>query len=119
MKLAIFHAKIIFNMLSQNTTEMNEEFNNLIDKLESLNKGSNMGEATQKCLNSLKKLKTARRFAKIDEQIFKLGLNKIEADKSDFFTELLYLETKRLKFKEESTKCLENQKAIKIQMTSK
>lgn len=102
-------------MLSQNKTDFNE----LIENLEELNSSENIGDIAQNCLKSLQKLKTARRFSKIDDQIFKLGLNKIEADKSDFFTELLYLETKRLKFKEESTKCLQNQKTIKTQMTSK
>ena len=102
-------------MLSQNKTD----FNKLIEGLEELNSSKDMGETAQKCLKSLQKLKIARRFAKIDDEIFRLGLNKIEADKSDFFTELLYLETKRLKFKEESTKCAQNQKAIKTQLTSK
>ena len=115
MKMLSFHARIITNMLSQNKTDYNE----LIEDLKVLNSEAELGETAQKCLKSLQKLKIARRFSKIDDQIFKLGLNKIEADKSDFFTELLYLETKRLKFKEESTKCLDNQKAIKIQMTSK
>lgn len=99
-------------MLSQNTTD----FNKLIENLEELNSDKEVGDIAQNCLKSLKKLKLARKFSSIDDQIFHLGLNKIEADKSDFFTELLYLETKRLKFKEESTKCLQN---INIQLTSK
>jgi hypothetical protein len=102
-------------MLSQNKTD----FNKLIEGLEELNSSENIGDIAQNCLKSLKKLKLARRFSKIDDEIFKLGLNKIDANKSDFFTELLYLETKRLKFKEESSKCLQNQKIIKTQMTSK
>lgn len=109
-------------MLSQNKNNSNIDFNSLIEGLEELNTEANLskdlGENAQKCLNSLKKLRIARDFSKIDEEIFKLALNKIDSKQSDYFTELLYLETKRLKFKEESAKCLQNQKTIKIQMTN-
>lgn len=102
-------------MLSQD----NDNFDKLITKLEELNGSSKLGDITQKCLNSLKKLKIARSFSDIDDQIFKLGLNKLESSKSDFFTQLLQLETKRLKFKEESSKCLQNHKTIPTQITSR
>ena len=99
-------------MLSQNKAKYSE----ILAQMEELNLGADMSDLTQKCLNSLKKLKLTRAFAKIDDEIFSLGLDNLENNKTDFFTDLLYLETSRLKFKEEVNKCLSSQKT---QVTNK
>ncbi|MDA0772995.1 MAG: hypothetical protein O3C63_08640 [Cyanobacteria bacterium] len=56
------------------------------------------------CKRGIKKLKLAKHFAKIDDDILNLSL-KTEASIS-FFTGILNLEAKRLRFKEEALKCL-------------
>jgi len=62
------------------------------------------------CKIGLKKLKLAKSFAKIDDDILNLSLD--EANNSGgFFTDLLYLEAKRLRFKEEALKCTEKTKS--------
>ncbi len=58
------------------------------------------------CKIGFKKLRLAKNFAKIDDDILNLSL---ESSKTSgvFFTDLLYLEAKRLRFKEEALKCIE------------
>jgi len=56
------------------------------------------------CKQGFKKLKLAKSFAKIDDDILNLSLE-TEASIS-FFTGILNLEAKRLRFKEEALKCL-------------
>jgi hypothetical protein len=97
--------RIVNNMLSQDKVEYLE----LIEGLKNLNSEQNIGDVTQKCLNSLTRLKLARKFSKIDDEIFQLALKKLDSAQTDFFIELLNLETKRLKFKEEISKCPQKQ----------
>ena len=105
MYKAINCVKIVNNMLSQDKVEYLE----LIEGLKNLNSEQNIGDVTQKCLNSLTRLKLARKFSKIDDEIFQLALKKLDSTQTDFFIELLNLETKRLKFKEEISKCPQKQ----------
>lgn len=70
----------------------------------------------EKCLNSLKKLKITRKFSTIDENILNVTINSID-NSNVFFTELLNLETKRLRFKEESSKC-PNQTQVRSKISS-
>lgn len=67
------------------------------------------------CMSGFKQLKLASAFTKIDEKILDLSIKNDKQD-SSFFTDLLYLEAKRLRFKEEVTKCSETQdlKRVKI-----
>lgn len=105
MYKAINCVRIVNNMLSQDKVEYLE----LIEGLKNLNSEQNIGDDTQKCLNSLTRLKLARKFSKIDDEIFQLALKKLDSAQTDFFIELLNLETKRLKFKEEISKCPQKQ----------
>ncbi len=54
-------------------------------------------------LESMKKLVDARQFCEIDHKILGLSIN--DSVSGDYFSELLSLESKRLKFKEDITGC--------------
>lgn len=58
----------------------------------------------EKCKLGFRKLKLAKDFAQIDNDILDLSL-KTEAS-IEFFTQILNLEARRLRFKEEALKCL-------------
>jgi hypothetical protein len=60
-----------------------------------------------------KKISVLKKFASIDRDILKLQLNNSH-DSSNFFSDILNLETLRLKFKEEVSKCHKTQPQIKL-----
>lgn len=62
------------------------------------------------CKIGFKKLRLAKSFAKIDDDILNLSLESA-VNSGGFFTDLLYLEAKRLRFKEEALKCIEKTKS--------
>ncbi len=66
--------------------------------------GQNPVSLESRCQASLRKIGLAHRFAEIDEDILNLSIKSSECT-GGFFTGLIYLEAKRLKFKEETTKC--------------
>lgn len=65
-----------------------------------------------RCKIGLKKLGIMREFTEIDSEILDLSINNESGCSVDFLSSLLALETKRLKFKEEVAKCLENKTKI-------
>ncbi len=72
--------------------------------------------AENSCKVSIRKLILAKNFAQIDNDILELSLEAAN-NSSTFFSNLLYLEAKRLRFKEEAFKCAEktkNRTKIKI-----
>lgn len=80
-------------------------------ELESMAKSSDSAELD--CILSLKKMKLAREFTKIDEKILNASLEQSLSD-STFFSEILFLEAKRLRFKEEAIKCTQTRTKTKI-----
>jgi hypothetical protein len=96
------------------TIETNDKFHEMTEKLEVLNL---LSAATDKieenCKLSLKKLSITRSFADIDNKILDYSLENLDKDK-DFLFSLLNLETKRLRFKEHTTKCNSKKTRIKI-----
>lgn len=62
------------------------------------------------CKIGFKKLRLAKNFAQIDDDILNLSLE-AAISTGGFFTDLLYLEAKRLRFKEEALKCIEKTKS--------
>lgn len=63
--------------------------------------------AAENCIKGLKKLRLAKSFAQIDDEILNLSLATEES--IGFFTQILNLEAKRLKFKEEALKSLKTE----------
>jgi len=97
-----------------NTIETKENYQGLVEKLELLNLLSEASEKIQEnCKISLKKLSTARAFADIDNKILDYSLKNINQEE-DFLLKLINLETKRLRFKEQTTKCNSKKTKIKI-----
>ena len=80
-------------------------------ELEELAKKSDSVEMD--CKISLQKLKLTREFADIDESILNVSLKQGSTD-SKFFSEILFLEAKRLRFKEEALKCIQTRTKTKI-----
>lgn len=69
------------------------------------------------CKIGYRKIILAKKFAKIDNDILNLSLQS-QSCSSAFFMDLLYLEAKRLRFKEEAVKCAEiSSKKTKIKTT--
>jgi hypothetical protein len=96
------------------TLQNNDKFQELTDKLESLNQvSSQIDEIETNCKNSFKKLSLARNFAEIDNKILEFSLQNLN-NNGDFLFSLLNLETKRLRFKEQSNKCNSKKTKIKI-----
>ncbi|MDD9898254.1 MAG: hypothetical protein OXU45_04545, partial [Candidatus Melainabacteria bacterium] len=82
----------------------------LEDFLQTENKAKS---AAENCLKGLKKLRLAKHFAEIDDEILELSLATEES--IGFFTQILNLEAKRLKFKEEALKSFKTEnKAHKL-----
>jgi len=88
------------------TLQTNDNFQGMSEKLELLNVLSEASEKIEdNCKLSFKKLSLSRSFAEIDNKIL---------DFSDFLFSLLNLETKRLRFKEQTNKCNSKKTKIKI-----
>lgn len=68
------------------------------------------------CKIGYRKIILAKKFAKIDNDILDLSLES-QSCSGAFFMDLLYLEAKRLRFKEEAIKCTEISKKTKIKTT--
>jgi hypothetical protein len=96
------------------TLQSNDNFQGMTEKLELLNVQSEASEKIEdNCKLSFKKLTISRSFAEIDNKILDFSLKNINSDK-DFFFSLLNLETKRLRFKEQTNKCNSKKTKIKI-----
>lgn len=93
-------------MKTPETTKLNEYEKLLTNFLEESELGAAQQSIENNCRIGFKKLRLAKSFAKIDDDILNLSL---ESGKLSgvFFTDLLYLEAKRLRFKEEALKCIE------------
>ncbi len=78
--------------------------------LEGAQATSNQDSIEDSCKIGFKKFRLAKNFAKIDDDILSLSLESSKAS-GIFFTDLLYLEAKRLRFKEEALKCIEKTKS--------
>lgn len=91
-----------------------EKFENLLKEFKDLDLNLlDIEDAELACKISLQKIKIARNFAKIDETILNMSLE-AELDSSQFFSEILFLEAKRLRFKEEAAKCIQTKTRSKI-----
>lgn len=70
-----------------------------------------------RCKSGLAKLKLVREFAEIDQYLLDRTLE-VKACSSEFFSDILYFEAKRLAFKEEAIKCQQTadqtQKQVRI-----
>lgn len=99
------------NIKDERNLERYEALINEFLELESLAKSSDSPELD--CKISLKKLRLAREFTKIDESILEVSLKQSSSD-SAFFSEILFLEAKRLRFKEEAIKCIQTRTKSKI-----
>jgi hypothetical protein len=96
------------------TLQTNDNFQGMSEKLELLNVLSEASEKIEEnCKLSLKKLSLSRSFAEIDNKILDFSLKNLNSDK-DFLFSLLNLETKRLRFKEQTNKCNSKKTKIKI-----
>ncbi len=93
-------------MKPQETTKLAKYERILTDFVEEAELTSSQHSIEHNCKIGLKKFRLAKDFAQIDNDILKLSLESAEAS-GMFFTDLLYLEAKRLRFKEEALKCLE------------
>jgi hypothetical protein len=99
----------------QKRQDILDKYENLIARFKTLELAIDSGSARVEtaCKLGLQKLVVARNFAQIDEDILKVSLEKAVND-SNFFTELLSLEAKRLRFKEEALKCAQTKTKTKI-----
>lgn len=98
----------------KNNELINESFESLTDKFEDLNTLSQNVEAVElSCKLSFKKLSISRTFAEIDNKILDFSLQNSN-NNGDFLFSLLNLETKRLRFKEQTNKCTSKKAKIKI-----
>jgi hypothetical protein len=96
------------------TLQTNDNFQGMSEKLELLNVLSEASEKIEdNCKLSFKKLSLSRSFAEIDNKILDFSLKNLNSDK-DFLFSLLNLETKRLRFKEQTNKCNSKKTKIKI-----
>lgn len=64
------------------------------------------------CKIGFRKLRIAKSFCQIDEKIIDSSTNKSDPD--SFFSGILFLEAKRLAFKEEATKCSNEKTQINL-----
>jgi len=103
--------KIIMSTRTENNLEKYENLIKRFVELKAEAKSSNSAEL--ECKISLQKLRIAREFAEIDESILNISL-KQDPSNSQFFSEILFLETKRLRFKEEASKCIQTRTRPKI-----
>lgn len=98
----------------KNNELINETFESLTNKFEDLNTLSQtLDEVEMNCKLSFKKLTISRSFADIDNKILDFSLQNSNND-GDFLFSLLNLETKRLRFKEQTNKCISKKAKIKI-----
>ena len=96
------------------TLQTNDKFQGMTEKLELLNILSSASDKIEEnCKLSFKKLSISRSFAEIDNEILDFSLKNLDKDQ-DFLFSLLNLETKRLRFKEQTTKCNSKKTKIKI-----
>lgn len=96
------------------TLQTNDKFQGMTEKLELLNILSSASDKIEEnCKLSFKKLSLSRSFAEIDNEILDYSLKKLDKDQ-DFLFSLLNLETKRLRFKEQTNKCNSKKTKIKI-----
>ncbi len=92
--------------MTTETTKLDEYERILTDFLGESEINTKQPSIESSCKIGFKKLRLAKNFAKIDDDILKLSLESSKAS-GVFFTDLLYLEAKRLRFKEEALKCIE------------
>lgn len=91
-----------------------EKFEKLLNEFKELEELSQKIDETElACRISLQKIKIAREFAKIDEIILNKSLE-ASANSGQFFSDILFLEAKRLRFKEEASKCIQTKTRSKI-----
>jgi hypothetical protein len=96
------------------TLQTNDKFQGMTEKLELLNILSSASDKIEEnCKLSFKKLSLSRSFAEIDNEILDYSLKNLDKDQ-DFLFSLLNLETKRLRFKEQTNKCNSKKTKIKI-----
>ncbi|MEY3370520.1 MAG: hypothetical protein RLZZ361_1190 [Cyanobacteriota bacterium] len=95
-------------------SKVEQNFQELTDKLELLNILSEASDKIEEnCKLGFKKLSLSRSFAEIDNKILDYSIQNLDNDK-DFLFSLLNLETKRLRFKEQTNKCNSKKTKIKI-----
>lgn len=93
--------------MQSNTNDKLSEYERIIeDFLTEGELSQNNVSIENACKIGYRKIMLAKKFAKIDDDILNLSLDS-QAYSGGFFTDLLYLEAKRLRFKEEAVKCTE------------
>jgi hypothetical protein len=99
----------------QSSQKVLEKYENLLAKFKGLEHrlDQESNEIEFACKLGLQKLALSHNFAQIDEDILKISLENSQND-SSFFTELISLEAKRLRFKEEALKCTQTKTKTKI-----
>ena len=89
-----------------------EQYERITEEFKQHNEMSaNSSDLVEACKIGLKKLRLAKQFSKIDENLIEISMKK-ECVK-DFFSGILTLEAKRLAFKEEALKCQDLKLQIK------
>jgi len=100
--------------MSTSTNKDLERYEALINKFIELEQEAKSSSSPElKCKISLQKLRIAREFTEIDESILNISL-KQDSNNSQFFSDILFLEAKRLRFKEEASKCIQTRTRSKI-----
>lgn len=84
--------------------ETKQSFDELLSSFKEQNELSEKStDLLESCKIGLRKIRIAKEFAHIDEELIKKSTANDRND--DFFSGILFLEAKRLAFKEESVKC--------------
>lgn len=98
----------------QHNTINTDKFEKLTESLIGFNEVVEESRDIEKtCKIGFKKLVLARSFAEIDNKILSSSMGKNGTD-ANFLTDLIYLETKRLRFKEQTNKCTSKKTKVKI-----
>lgn len=100
-------------MENMKSTETLAKYDKLIEEIIVENELARQSSDLDKlCKIGLRKLRLTKEFAQIDEKI--LEVSGSDSSTSDFFSEILYFESKRLTFKEEALKCESSKIRMKI-----
>jgi hypothetical protein len=84
-----------------------EVYSHLIGELAAENERAQEDDSLEnRCKIGIRKLHLVRKFSEIDQELLNLSANPNDSYSSDFFSGILYFESKRLMFKEEVLKCL-------------